>query len=190
MNGRSTFTVTLRLRDEIHGELESRAKKKGMTLGIYLTDCINRSADSSVHTIESTSTEASGHSVHTTETESTGTENHSVHTTKDETVGTPNRSVHTKDFTKDFTKASELISNPQVSPDRLKEARESLKLGEEKAGIKQPYNPETMNRTMDLPIYNAAIHKAGDKVRFQVGKRWFAKIVPEIDGDGNVIGRV
>ncbi len=63
MKGRNTFTITLRLKDDIKSELNNRASKKGMTLGVYLTDCINRS----VHTMGSEPVGTTNCSVHTTD---------------------------------------------------------------------------------------------------------------------------
>ena len=68
---------------------------------------------------------------------------------------------------------------------RLPMAKRVLAQAETKVGVKRPYDPETMNRTMDLPVYNSAIHKVGDKVRVKRGKRWTAIVVPSLDADGN-----
>jgi len=46
MNKNDSFTITLRLLNEIKPELERRAKGKGLSLGLYLVDCINRSVHS------------------------------------------------------------------------------------------------------------------------------------------------
>lgn len=96
--------------------------------------------------------------------------NRSVHTINSESTGTTNHSVHT------------------MSPKEILKQAE-IKAGVNAALVKLPYDPETMNRTMDLPIYNAAIHKPGDKVRIARGKRWEAKIVEELDADGHPMPR-
>lgn len=40
-----------------------------------------------------------------------------------------------------------------------------------------------------IPLYNPAIHKAGDRVLVRKGKKLVEAIVPEIDADGQVIPR-
>ena len=38
-----------------------------------------------------------------------------------------------------------------------------------------------------IPLYNPAIHKPGDSVLVQQGKRLVETVIPELDGDGNPI---
>ena len=38
-----------------------------------------------------------------------------------------------------------------------------------------------------VPIYNPSLHRAGDLVRVQKGRRLIEMVIPEIDGDGNVV---
>jgi len=51
-------------------------------------------------------------------------------------------------------------------------------------GIEQRYDAKP-KQAESLPIYNPAIHKAGDRVLIQQGKRLIPTIVPEIDADGH-----
>ena len=90
----------------------------------------------------------------------------SVPTINGESTGMGNRSVPTTDKQKLLVDLREKIAKIE----------------------KKPYNPDTMNLTMQLPAYDPTIHKVGDKVRIQgFGKRWKAIIVPEIDADGHPI---
>ena len=47
-------------------------------------------------------------------------------------------------------------------------------------GITKPYTPT-------IPLYNEAIHKAGDTVMVRRGKTLIEAVVPELDGDGHVV---
>ena len=38
-----------------------------------------------------------------------------------------------------------------------------------------------------VPLYNPAIHRPGDRVRVQRGRRVIETVIPEIDGEGNAI---
>lgn len=45
---------------------------------------------------------------------------------------------------------------------------------------------DTVNHSgSTIPIYNPAVHKAGDRVLVRQGKRLIESIVPEIDADGH-----
>lgn len=68
---------------------------------------------------------------------------------------------------------------------RLAKAREVLKQVEGR--IKESYNPAKHGLTMQLPIYDPIVHKAGDKVRVWKFGTWRAVTVPELDGDGNPV---
>ena len=37
------------------------------------------------------------------------------------------------------------------------------------------------------PVYNPAIHRPGDRVLVQRGKRWIEAVIPELDMDGGII---
>ena len=37
------------------------------------------------------------------------------------------------------------------------------------------------------PLYNPSIHRAGDLVIVQKGKRYIEMVIPEIDADGNAV---
>jgi len=50
---------------------------------------------------------------------------------------------------------------------------------------KEPVKPKQVDVKPNLPIYNPAIHRAGDKVLIQQGKRLIPTIVPSIDADGH-----
>ena len=41
--------------------------------------------------------------------------------------------------------------------------------------------------TPTIPLYNQAIHKAGDSVMVRRGKTLIETIVPELDGDGHIV---
>ena len=43
------------------------------------------------------------------------------------------------------------------------------------------------NPIKPLPLYNPAIHKAGDRVLMRVGKKLIPTVVPELDAEGKVI---
>lgn len=55
------------------------------------------------------------------------------------------------------------------------------KLIESKSGF------DNTNVKPELPIYNPAIHRAGDRVLVQRGKKLIETVIPEIDGGGNPI---
>ncbi len=79
-------------------------------------------------------------------------------------------------------------SGDKLLPLQTMTPKEVLKQAEINARVKKPYDPNTMNRTMDLPIYDAGLHKKGDKVRIFKFGRWKAYTVPEIDSEGNITG--
>ncbi len=60
---------------------------------------------------------------------------------------------------------------------------------------KKPYDPNVHNLTNQLPIYNPAIHKVGDKVRVWKFGRWKAVVIPELNSerepiDGGINGGI
>ena len=40
---------------------------------------------------------------------------------------------------------------------------------------------------LKVPLYNPSIHRAGDLVIVQKGKRFIEMVIPEIDADGNAV---
>ena len=49
------------------------------------------------------------------------------------------------------------------------------------------HSVNTMER---IPLYNSAVHKAGDRVLVRHGKQLVETIVPDLDGDGHTIPKV
>ena len=67
---------------------------------------------------------------------------------------------------------------PTVNPiDKLK-AKYDIRQGSYKP---TRYNPGA------IPLYNASIHKPGDRVRMYQGNRLIELVIPELDADGNPI---
>ncbi len=67
-----------------------------------------------------------------------------------------------------------LDTRPSVQPNTLDNLRQLIKNIEHK----EPVKP-------NLPIYNPAIHKPGDKVLVKRGNRFIPTIVPTLDADGH-----
>ena len=70
--------------------------------------------------------------------------------------------------------AGEKVPFPTVNsiPPKLEEAQ-------------KPSNPTVYSRVLQL--YNPAIHKVGDRVLVQKGKRLVEAVVPELDADGHPV---
>ena len=62
---------------------------------------------------------------------------------------------------------------------------QQAKLGELRQLIKSIEHKSVQPKEEKLSIYNPAIHRAGDKVLIQQGKRLIPTIVPSIDADGH-----
>jgi len=53
-------------------------------------------------------------------------------------------------------------------------------------GVVQP-NETKLASVQPIPIYNPSIHRAGDTVMVQRGKRLIQTTIPELDADGQVV---
>ena len=92
-----------------------------------------------------------------------------------------NKAKHDAGSNAGLTERSNADVRPTI-PGLIMKGNQIIGVAEEVKGNK-PIFPEPVI----LPLYNPAVHKAGDKVLIRQGKRLVEMVVPEMDVDGNLI---
>lgn len=69
----------------------------------------------------------------------------------------------------------------------LSKARNRERMRKARAGVQPTCNLNTGQVVQPIPLYNPAIHRAGDTVLIKQGKRWIQTTIPKLDAGGQPI---